>query len=138
MPVCLKATPESQVQGVGQALAGAAAALTLSLSAFSGAAVAGEFDILTEAAPTARYVLDDAGVLSKNTKGTLNSNLKSLEVTPPYSLPPCHHQLHVEFHGVQNRSGNCQEARIRNRSIRLWRQSVIWEKGECEREGVRV
>lgn len=65
---------------MGQKLAGTVAALGLSLSTLSGAALAGEFDILTTATPTSKYVVDDAGVLSKNTKGSLNSQLKSLEV----------------------------------------------------------
>lgn len=71
---------ETPYQRIAQSLVGTAVALGLGLSTLSGMAMAAEFDILTEATPTARYVLDDAGVLSKSTRGSLNSQLKDLEV----------------------------------------------------------
>lgn len=64
---------------MGQKMLGAAAAVALSLGAVSGVAYAGEFDVLTSNVPVS-YILDDAKVLSKSTKGTLNTQLKSLEV----------------------------------------------------------
>lgn len=57
------------------------------MSALSGApALAGEFDLLGAPAPTTAYVVDDANVLSKATRGELNSKLKNLEITTGYRL----------------------------------------------------
>ena len=55
---------------------GAAAALLLSPCE----ALANEFDILNEATPTKNYVIDDAGVLNKTTKKSVNDELSRLEV----------------------------------------------------------
>ena len=60
------------------ATAGAAALLTL--GSLSGAAVAGEFDILAEPTPSAHFWVDDANVLSKSTRGEIDVKLKTLEV----------------------------------------------------------
>lgn len=73
-------------QTFGQELVAASAAVCLGFGALSGAAVAGEFDILTEATPTTNYVLDDANVLSRNTRGALNKQLKTLEDDTGYRL----------------------------------------------------
>ena len=59
--------------------AGAAALLTL---APAGAALANEFDLLNEPRPGSNYVLDDANVLNKTTKKSLNYDLAQLEVGP--------------------------------------------------------
>lgn len=56
---------------------GAAALLTL--SPLSGAALANEFDLLAEGTPST-YVLDDAGVINKTTKRSVNDQLEQLEV----------------------------------------------------------
>lgn len=56
--------------------AGAAAALLLSPCE----ALANEFDILNEPKPTTNYVIDDAGVLNKTTKKSINDQLSRLEV----------------------------------------------------------
>jgi hypothetical protein len=58
--------------------AGAAALLTT--GSISGAAIANEFDVLTEPTPTSNYVIDDAGALNKTTRKGLNEELASLEV----------------------------------------------------------
>ena len=57
--------------------AGAAAALLL---APCSSALASEFDILTEPKPTSNYVIDDANVLNRTTKKSVNDTLSRLEV----------------------------------------------------------
>ena len=68
------------LQGAGKIVAAGAAAALLTLGAATGTALASEFDLRQEPTPTSRYVLDDAGVLSKATKKDLNKRLKALEV----------------------------------------------------------
>ncbi|KAI3435689.1 hypothetical protein D9Q98_001747 [Chlorella vulgaris] len=79
----------AQQQGPAQALqrkaAAAAAAVLLSASPLSGAALAGEFDLLAEGTPTS-YILDDASVLNKTTKKTVTDQLKALEAATGYHL----------------------------------------------------
>jgi uncharacterized protein len=58
----------------------------MGLSALSGAAVASEFDLLSEPKPTTSYYVDDANVLSLSTKGDLNRKLKALEDSTGYRL----------------------------------------------------
>lgn len=60
---------------------GAAAALLLSPCD----ALANEFDILNEPTPTKNYIIDDAGVLNKTTKKSVNDELLRLEVSDPAS-----------------------------------------------------
>jgi uncharacterized membrane protein YgcG len=57
----------------------AAAAALLTVSPLSGAALAGEFDLLAEGTPST-YVLDDAAVLNKTTKKSVGDQLRDLEV----------------------------------------------------------
>ncbi len=57
--------------------AGAAAALLLSPCD----ALANEFDIMNEPRPTTNYVIDDAGVLNKTTRKSINDQLSRLEVS---------------------------------------------------------
>lgn len=45
----------------------------------AGSAFAGEFDLLAEGTPSS-YVIDDAGVLNKTTRKSVNDDLKALEV----------------------------------------------------------
>ena len=59
--------------------AGAALCLSAGLAA---PAIAGEFDLLGLETPTNNYLIDDAGVLNKTTRKTLNNTLTSLEVRP--------------------------------------------------------
>ncbi|KIZ03098.1 hypothetical protein MNEG_4860 [Monoraphidium neglectum] len=65
------------------AAAGAAALLTLAPAV---PALANEFDILAEPAPTNAYYVDDAGVLSKSTKSEVNKRLRLLETTTGYRV----------------------------------------------------
>ncbi len=58
---------------------GAAAMLTL--GALAGAANASEFDIVAEATPSTHYFVDDANVLSKSTRGDIDTKLKRLEAS---------------------------------------------------------
>lgn len=60
---------------------GAAAALLLSPCD----TLANEFDILNEPTPTKNYIIDDAGVLNKTTKKSVNDELSRLEVSDPAS-----------------------------------------------------
>lgn len=59
--------------------------MLLSASPLSGAALAGEFDLLAEGTPTS-YILDDASVLNKTTKKTVTDQLKALEAATGYHL----------------------------------------------------
>ncbi len=63
--------------------AGAAAALLLSPCD----ALANEFDIMNEPRPTTNYVIDDAGVLNKTTRKSINDQLSRLEVRAWPRLP---------------------------------------------------
>lgn len=63
------------------AAAGAAAMLT-----FGAPAIANEFDILGEPAPTNAYYIDDASVLSKSTRSEINKKLRLLETTYGYRI----------------------------------------------------
>jgi hypothetical protein len=70
-----------QVSGQELAQRAAAAGAAVLLSAGMAApALATEFDILAEPAPTKAYFVDDASVLSKSTKSELNKKLGILEV----------------------------------------------------------
>ena len=66
----------------------AAAAAVLAASPLSGAALAGEFDLLAEGTPTT-YILDDAAVLNKTTKKSVGDQLKALEVGAGRRLAGC-------------------------------------------------
>lgn len=59
-------------------VAASAAAAMLTLNPM--AAVANEFDILSEPTPTTNYYVDDANVLSKSTRSEVNKKLRLLEV----------------------------------------------------------
>jgi len=71
---------------VGKAVGAAAAAVVLGLGAVAGPALAAELDLLLEPTPTSRYVIDDAGVLSKSTRKELNERLQELEAKTNYRL----------------------------------------------------
>ncbi|KAK9835421.1 hypothetical protein WJX81_008529 [Elliptochloris bilobata] len=75
----------SHTQGATLKLAAAGAAVLLTLAP-AGAALANEFDLLNEPRPTSQYVLDDANVLNKTTKKSLNYDLAQLESQTGYRL----------------------------------------------------
>ena len=52
----------------------------ITLGSLSGAAVAGEFDVLAEPTPSSHYYVDDANVMSKSTRSEIDTKLKTLEV----------------------------------------------------------
>lgn len=64
----------------------AAAAATLTATAVSPAALAGEFDLLASPKPTSSYVIDDASVLNRTTRKSVNDALVRLETTTGYRL----------------------------------------------------
>ena len=65
--------------------AGAALCLTTGIAA---PAIAGEFDLLGMETPTTQYLIDDAGVLNKTTRKSINNTLTSLEVNATASSFP--------------------------------------------------
>lgn len=67
------------------AQAAAAALLAASPMSLAGSAFAGEFDLLAEGTPSS-YVIDDAGVLNKTTRKSMNDELKALEVGSRWQL----------------------------------------------------
>lgn len=58
----------------------------LSMGGFSLSAVASEFALLEEPTPTKKYLIDDAGVVNKTTRGELNRDLSILETSTGYRL----------------------------------------------------
>ncbi|KAL4422074.1 hypothetical protein ABPG77_001542 [Micractinium sp. CCAP 211/92] len=78
---------EQQEAGLRRKAAAAAAAALLAASPMSlaGSAFAGEFDLLAEGTPSS-YVIDDAGVLNKTTRKSMNDELKALEEATGYKL----------------------------------------------------
>lgn len=68
-----------------KAVATGAAAL-LSLGALSGVALANEFDVVGEAAPSQHYYVDDANVISRSNRGDIDYKLKRLEIETGYRL----------------------------------------------------
>lgn len=64
----------------------AGAAVLLSFSSVSPMAIANEFDILGEEVPSANFVIDDAGVLSKAGMKSLNNVLKTCEIKTGYRI----------------------------------------------------
>ncbi|KAJ9510181.1 hypothetical protein QJQ45_015653 [Haematococcus lacustris] len=75
------APTEPKSMSLGQRVLALGTAALMTVGSMSGAAVASEFDLLAEPAPTTSYYLDDASVLSISTKGDLNKKLKELETT---------------------------------------------------------
>jgi len=70
--------PQTPLDVAKKAAAAGAAAAMLTLSPLS--AVANEFDILGEPAPTNSFYVDDASVLSKSTRSAVNKKLSLLQV----------------------------------------------------------
>ncbi|KAJ9509820.1 hypothetical protein QJQ45_011579 [Haematococcus lacustris] len=77
---------EPKSMSLGQRVLALGTAALMTVGSMSGAAVASEFDLLAEPAPTTSYYLDDASVLSISTKGDLNKKLKELEESTGYRV----------------------------------------------------
>ena len=71
----------------------------LTFGALSGAAVAGEFDVLAEPTPSAHYYVDDANVMSKSTRSEVDVRLKTVEVGGGRTEGPPHGG-HAEWTGT--------------------------------------
>ncbi|KAF5842105.1 hypothetical protein DUNSADRAFT_9365 [Dunaliella salina] len=79
----------SNTTSLGQRFAAAGAATLMSASVLAGGAapaLASEFDLLAEPKPETSYYIDDAGALSKSTKGDLDKKLKELEEKTGYRV----------------------------------------------------
>ncbi|CAL8465281.1 g4816 [Coccomyxa elongata] len=81
---CRASREVSFVEETARRLAAAGAAAALLLSPCE--ALANEFDILNEPTPTKNYVIDDANVLNKTTKKSVNDELSRLETETGYRL----------------------------------------------------
>lgn len=78
--------PPSPLSDAARRAAAGAAAVLLAAAPLTGAALANEFDVLGEPAPTNTYYVDDAGVLSKSTRSEVNKKLRLLETTTGYRV----------------------------------------------------
>ena len=76
---------KEEAQKKGWKNAAATLALTAALQ-FSGVANASDFDVLREPAPTEKHFVDDAGVLSRISKGELTRELTQLEKETGYHI----------------------------------------------------
>lgn len=70
---------EEVVSAVKRTAGAAVLATAVGMSTVAPAALANEFDILSNGAPEASFVLDDAGVLSISTRRELNGTLKKIK-----------------------------------------------------------
>ena len=66
---------------MGKGAAATLAAALLSVSSIPAAAVATEFDVMNTSTPSLNYLIDDAGVLNKTTKKSVNDRLYKLEAS---------------------------------------------------------
>jgi uncharacterized membrane protein YgcG len=80
-----KQQKNSIAQQLGQGLSAFALASTMSLAPVD-AANASEIEILQTPAPTAGYIVDDAGIMSRASAGQINKTLKELEDQTGYHL----------------------------------------------------
>ena len=74
------------IQSLGKGLAAAAAAAMLSFGSVQAPALASEFDVVNTSTPSLNYLIDDAGVLNKTTKKSVNDRLYKLEVQASHDL----------------------------------------------------
>lgn len=68
---------------MGKGAAATLAAALLSVSSIPAAAIATEFDVMNTSTPSLNYLIDDAGVLNKTTKKSVNDRLYKLEASCP-------------------------------------------------------
>jgi len=85
--VCVNAEQKSEnlVQKIGTGMAALGAAAALQFGTLADVAQAGEFDVISDAAPTS-YVIDDAGVLSKASQKSIIGTLRQLEADTGFKL----------------------------------------------------
>ena len=57
------------------------------MSSIPASAIATEFDVMNTSTPSLNYLIDDAGVLNKTTKKSVNDRLYKLEASPFHSWP---------------------------------------------------
>lgn len=69
------------LQNLGRNAAAISAAALMSLGSISGPALATEFDVINTSTPSLNYLIDDANVLNKTTKKSVNDRLYKLEVS---------------------------------------------------------
>ena len=74
------------IQSIGKSAAATLAAALLSASSIAPAAIATEFDVMNTSVPSLNYLIDDAGVLNKTTKKSVNDRLYKLEASVPSGL----------------------------------------------------
>ena len=67
-------------------LTSAGLAALVATSPVCGAAIASEFDVLEAPVPSASYIVDDGGILSKAGRGAIKGKLQELEKTTGYHL----------------------------------------------------
>jgi uncharacterized protein len=84
--VVCQARKVNVVEQAAQKLATAGVAAMLAMGAMSGAAIANEFDIISEPTPTSQFYIDDANALSKTTKSEVQQKLKTLQIVTGYRL----------------------------------------------------
>ena len=72
---------------MGKSAAATLAAALLSMSSIPAAAIATEFDVMNTSTPSLNYLIDDAGVLNKTTRKSVNDRLYKLEASPFHSWP---------------------------------------------------
>lgn len=69
----------SWIQHMGKSAAATLAAALLSVSSIPASAIATEFDVMNTSTPSLNYLIDDAGVLNKTTKKSVNDRLYKIE-----------------------------------------------------------
>lgn len=85
--VCRSQSGTDLFRSIATKAAAAAAAVALTFGGLpSGAALANELDVLQAPKPGAQHVIDDAGVLNRTTKKTLNDELTRLEINTGFRL----------------------------------------------------
>lgn len=78
---CHPAQEANLLQHVGRNAAALGAAALMAFGGVSGPAVATEFDVINTSTPSLNYLIDDANVLNKTTKKSVNDRLYKLEVS---------------------------------------------------------
>ncbi|KAL3152803.1 hypothetical protein ABBQ38_012385 [Trebouxia sp. C0009 RCD-2024] len=83
---CRAQKESSLIQHLGKNAAATLAAALLSVSTIPASAIATEFDVMNTSTPSLNYLIDDAGVLNKTTKKSVNDRLYKIETETGYRL----------------------------------------------------